>query len=200
MLEMTGLRVCSSRSLADRPNRNEQKEGYGMRLITGFMTVAALGLALTAAQAKDRTPNATLSLSGGSVAAGVGVDWGKGTLTYHGKQYPVAVKGLSVGDVDPGVRQGIQLEEAQRLQRQLHRLRCRTDSGGGSRRGRDEEPERRDGGARLDHPGCCHRPRRRRRRYADQEVTHDRRARASRPEPSTSRDPRQTGEGSQGGP
>jgi len=70
-----------------------------MRRMTGFMTVAALGLALTAAQAKNRTPNATLKLSGGSVAAGIGVDWGRGTLTYQGKRYPVDVKGLSAGDV-----------------------------------------------------------------------------------------------------
>jgi len=70
-----------------------------MRRMTGFMAVAALGLALTAAEAKSRTPNATLRLTGGSVAAGVGVDWGRGTLTYQGKRYPVAVKGLSVGDV-----------------------------------------------------------------------------------------------------
>jgi hypothetical protein len=67
--------------------------------MTGFMTVAALGLILTTAEAKNRTPNATLKLSGGSVAAGVGIDWAKGTLTYQGKHYPVAVKGLSVGDV-----------------------------------------------------------------------------------------------------
>ena len=65
-----------------------------MRRMTGFMAVAALGLALTAAEAKSRTPNATLRLTGGSVAAGVGVDWGRGTLTYQGKRYPVAVKGL----------------------------------------------------------------------------------------------------------
>ena len=70
-----------------------------MRRMTGFMAVAALGLALTAAEAKSRTPNATLRLTGGSVAAGVGVDWGRGTLTYQGKRYTVAVKGLSVGDV-----------------------------------------------------------------------------------------------------
>ena len=70
-----------------------------MRRITGLMTVAALGLALTTAQAKNTTPSATLRLSGKSVAAGVGVDWGRGTLTYRGKRYPVAVKGLSVGDV-----------------------------------------------------------------------------------------------------
>ena len=70
-----------------------------MRRMTGFMTVLALVLALTAAQAKSRKPNATLRLSGGSVAAGVGVDWASGTLTYQGKHYPVSVKGLSVGDV-----------------------------------------------------------------------------------------------------
>jgi hypothetical protein len=70
-----------------------------MRRMTGFMTVLALGLALTAAQAKSRKPNVTLRLSGGSVAAGVGVDWASGTLTYQGKHSPVSVKGLSVGDV-----------------------------------------------------------------------------------------------------
>ncbi len=60
-----------------------------MRRMTGFMTVLALGLALSAARAKSRKPNATLRLSGGSVAAGVGVDWASGTLTYQGKHYPV---------------------------------------------------------------------------------------------------------------
>ncbi len=70
-----------------------------MGRITKFMTVAALGVALTAAQAKSEAPSATLRLSGGSVAAGVGVDWGSGTLTYRGKHYPVAVKGLTVGDI-----------------------------------------------------------------------------------------------------
>jgi len=33
------------------------------------------------------------------VAAGVGLHWGGGTLTYKGKDYPVDVTGLSVGDV-----------------------------------------------------------------------------------------------------
>jgi len=70
-----------------------------MRRIMGFMTVAALGLALAAAQADTRGPNATLSLSGGSVGAGIGVEWANGTLNYEGKRYPVVVKGLTVGDV-----------------------------------------------------------------------------------------------------
>jgi hypothetical protein len=44
-------------------------------------------------------PNATLRLHGGSVAAGIGWSWGSGTLTYKGKNYPVSVKGLSLGKV-----------------------------------------------------------------------------------------------------
>ena len=44
-------------------------------------------------------PNATLRLSGGGFALGIGVNWGSGTLTYKGKDYPVKVNGLSVGKV-----------------------------------------------------------------------------------------------------
>jgi hypothetical protein len=38
-------------------------------------------------------------LSDGSVAAGIGFSWGKGSLSYGGKTYPVKVEGLSVGEV-----------------------------------------------------------------------------------------------------
>jgi hypothetical protein len=70
-----------------------------MRRIMATMAVAALGFALGVAQAEDKTPDATLALHEGSVAAGVGFSWGGGTLTYKGKDYPVSVTGLSVGDV-----------------------------------------------------------------------------------------------------
>jgi hypothetical protein len=43
--------------------------------------------------------DATVSFEGGSVAAGIGYSWGKGTLHYKGKSYPLKVDGLSVGDV-----------------------------------------------------------------------------------------------------
>jgi len=43
--------------------------------------------------------DATLRLSGGSFALGIGFRWGSGTLTYKGKDYPVKVNGLSVGKV-----------------------------------------------------------------------------------------------------
>ena len=70
-----------------------------MKRILGLMTVAVLGLGLTVARAEDKAPDATLKLSAGSVAAGIGVSWGSGTLTYKGKDYPISVAGLSVGDV-----------------------------------------------------------------------------------------------------
>jgi hypothetical protein len=57
-------------------------------VITGFTQAA-----------KEEKPDATLRLSGKSVAAGIGFSWGKGTLTYKGKDYPVSVKGLALGKV-----------------------------------------------------------------------------------------------------
>jgi hypothetical protein len=73
-------------------------EGVMMRALSAMMAVAALGLTLSVARAAD-APDATIKLSGGSIAAGVGVSWGSGTLTYNGKTYPISVNGLSVGDV-----------------------------------------------------------------------------------------------------
>lgn len=70
-----------------------------MKRMIGFLTVAALSLALTSVWAKDKKPDATIQLHAGSVAAGIGFSWGSGTLTFKGKQYPIDVKGLSVGDV-----------------------------------------------------------------------------------------------------
>jgi hypothetical protein len=69
-----------------------------IRSLGVLATVAALGFLITAGQAED-TPDATLKLSGGSVAVGVGYTWGGGTLTYKGKTYDVELSGLSVADV-----------------------------------------------------------------------------------------------------
>jgi hypothetical protein len=56
------------------------------------------GLLAGFAQAAE-VADATIRLSGGSVAAGIGWSWGKGTLTYKEKDYPISVKGLSLGKV-----------------------------------------------------------------------------------------------------
>jgi len=62
--------------------------------VLGLVTVLA-GFAV----AQGRPPDATLSLTEGKVAAGIGFQWGAGTLSYQGKTYRVKVEGLSVGDV-----------------------------------------------------------------------------------------------------
>ena len=68
------------------------------RLIVAVVIVGGLVAAL-AGLAAAQNGTGTLRLSDGSVAAGVGFSWGKGTLSYNGKTYPVKVEGLSVGDV-----------------------------------------------------------------------------------------------------
>lgn len=45
------------------------------------------------------TADATIKLSQGQVAVGIGYSWGKGVLTYKGKDYPFKINGLSVIDV-----------------------------------------------------------------------------------------------------
>jgi hypothetical protein len=70
---------------------------YRMLIAAAFLI--GIALAFDAATAKEKTPNATIELTGKSVAAGVGVSWGSGTLTYNGKTYPVSITGIDIGDV-----------------------------------------------------------------------------------------------------
>ena len=66
----------------------------------GILSVAfCLMAGFAQAAGKSVRPDATLQLNSGAVAAGVGISWGKGTLNYKGKQYPVSVSGLSLGKV-----------------------------------------------------------------------------------------------------
>ena len=48
---------------------------------------------------EEKKPDATLKFSEGSVAVGIGWSWGKGALTYQGKDHAFKVKGLSVGEI-----------------------------------------------------------------------------------------------------
>jgi len=68
------------------------------RFLIAVLSVGTLVAAL-AGVAGAQAEKATLTLSDGSIAAGIGFSWGKGTLTYAGKTYPVKVQGLSVGEV-----------------------------------------------------------------------------------------------------
>ncbi|PYL73440.1 MAG: hypothetical protein DMF26_14170 [Verrucomicrobia bacterium] len=67
--------------------------------ILSLVIAVMAGFTQAATHHHESKPDATLRLSGGGFALGIGVNWGSGTLTYRGKDYPVKVKGLSVGRV-----------------------------------------------------------------------------------------------------
>jgi hypothetical protein len=64
-----------------------------------FSLLVALTTSAALAATGEGKSDATLRLSFKSVAVGIGFSSGNGTLTYKGKDYPVKVKGLSVGKV-----------------------------------------------------------------------------------------------------
>ena len=65
-----------------------------------MVTTMTLFLCLSGlAIAEEKKVDATLTMSEGQVAFGVGYSWGKGVLTFEGKEYPFKVSGLSVVDI-----------------------------------------------------------------------------------------------------
>ena len=70
-----------------------------LKKIAVLSLVVAVMTGFTQAASHHSGPDATLRLSGGSFALGIGFRWGSGTLTYKGKDYPVKVNGLSIGKV-----------------------------------------------------------------------------------------------------
>src|SRR3982751_3588108 len=70
-----------------------------VKKIAVLILVIAAITGFTQAAKHHSGPDATLRLSGGGFALGMGVNWGSRTLAYRGKDYPVKVKGLSVGRV-----------------------------------------------------------------------------------------------------
>lgn len=65
-----------------------------------ILTIAlTLGLPLAAQTAIAAEPDATVTLSGGRVGAGLGYSWGKGVLHYQGRDYPFRIVGLAAGDL-----------------------------------------------------------------------------------------------------
>jgi len=70
-----------------------------VKKIAILVLVIGMTTGFTQAAKHHSGPDATLRFSGGGFALGIGVNWGSGTLTYRGKDYPVKVKGVSVGRV-----------------------------------------------------------------------------------------------------
>ena len=64
----------------------------GMAL-SGLLMVSALAIA------QEGPPSGKVRIESTSVAIGIGVSWGDGTLTFQGKNHTFSVKGLSVVDL-----------------------------------------------------------------------------------------------------
>ena len=64
----------------------------------GVLAAAAF-LTNAPAVADEKTPDATIRISEGSVAVGIGWNWGRGVVTYEGQTYHFKIEGLSVAEV-----------------------------------------------------------------------------------------------------
>lgn len=72
--------------------------------VTAVVCALVSGAALADSAAQSSTaisgaPDATLELSGGAIAAGVGFEWGHGTVVYQGQKHHFKLSGLSIVDV-----------------------------------------------------------------------------------------------------
>ena len=65
------------------------------RLALFFLVMAA---ATTAVAAEKATPSGKVTMQSTSIAAGIGVTWGDGKLTFKGKDYPFSIEGLTLVD------------------------------------------------------------------------------------------------------
>ena len=66
------------------------------RTFAGILVSLSLAASPLAVNAESTSPDATLELSGKTVAVGVGFTEATGTLRYNGNSYPIQMKGLSL--------------------------------------------------------------------------------------------------------
>ena len=70
-----------------------------IRTVSRFaLLLFVVALATTAISGEARKPSGRVTMESRSIAAGVGVTWGDGKLTFNGKDYPFTINGLSVVD------------------------------------------------------------------------------------------------------
>jgi hypothetical protein len=72
-----------------------------MKFVTPIRAMAAAALmgGVFATSAAIAAPNATIHFGGGSVAFLASINWGGGTLHYHGRSIPLRVNGIGVGAI-----------------------------------------------------------------------------------------------------
>ena len=71
-----------------------------MRVVTTILFTALFCFMMTAVSVQaEEKPSGTVEITSKSIAIGVGITWGDGTLTFQGKKHAFSVKGLSVIDL-----------------------------------------------------------------------------------------------------
>lgn len=90
---------CRDRAQNRQPDRRTWIDGLVGRAAAGLAIWLAYCMVAAVPASAQEAASATIELSGGSVAAGIGYSWGHGTLTYQGKTYPLKVSGLSIVNV-----------------------------------------------------------------------------------------------------
>lgn len=71
-----------------------------MRALAVLVAVTvAIAAAPVTAKDDGGKPDATIELEEGSGGIGIGYTWGRGTLTYEGKKYPITISGFSAGEL-----------------------------------------------------------------------------------------------------
>ena len=68
------------------------------RVISRIALFLVLALATTAVPAQSPEPSGKVSVESTSIAAGIGVSWGDGKLSFKGKEYRFSIDGLTLVD------------------------------------------------------------------------------------------------------
>lgn len=68
-------------------------------LVMWSFVLGCVGMVSLVGAADAPDPSGTVRISSSAVAAGIGVTWGDGTLSYKGQTYAFSVNGLSVVDL-----------------------------------------------------------------------------------------------------
>ena len=72
---------------------------FKIRTVSRFALFLFVGaLATTAISGEARKPSGRVTMESRSIAAGIGVTWGDGKLTFKGKEHAFTINGLSVVD------------------------------------------------------------------------------------------------------
>ena len=69
-----------------------------IRTVSRIALFLVLALATTAVPAQSPNPSGKVSIDSTSIAAGIGVSWGDGILSFQGKQIHFSVDGLTLVD------------------------------------------------------------------------------------------------------